>query len=144
MFFTLRSSGDADARVASSRMDRQRSRMPGRTFVGFIVLAAAFSCSLVIGGQHDAGASSDARGSGSRHAAVHEHAAVLRAILPARNGDRVAKSSHRETFALAVASLTVALAYAASRRLRGPAATLLPSYVLFGAPRAPPSLQLQP
>jgi hypothetical protein len=121
-----------------------RRRTTGRTLAACIVLAAALWGSLVVGGRLDAGASSEPLGSGSRHAFVHEHTAVLRALLPARNGEGVAKSSHRETFALAVTALAVALAYAVRRRRRSPSSTGFPSHVLSGAPRAPPSLHLPP
>ena len=148
MFFTPRSTGGAIALVASARMDPVRTtarrQTTGRMLAAFIVLAAAFWGSLVVGGRLEAGASSEPLGSGSRHAFVHEHTAVLRALLPARNAEGVAKSSHRETFALAVTALAVALAYAVRRRLRSPSSKPVLLHVLFGAPRAPPSLRLQP
>jgi len=82
--------------------------------------------------------------SDSRHATVHEHSATLRALLPVRSVDRVTKSGVRETFALAVAALAVALAFSARRRVRRHTAQLLPASVRCGAPRAPPAFRLQP
>jgi len=125
-------------------MDRLRRRMTGRTFVGLVVLAAALSGGLVAGDHLHAHAAADALGSATRHAAVHEHTATFRALLPMRNNDRIAKSGFRETFAFTVSALAVALAYTGRLRRRLRALDLHSSYVRFGAPRAPPALQLQP
>jgi hypothetical protein len=116
----------------------------GRTLVGLVVLAAALYGGAVAGGLLDAHAASRVVDSDSRHATLHEHSATLRALLPVRSVDRVTKSGVRETFALAVGALGVALAFAARRRVRRHTAPLLPASVRFGAPRAPPALRLQP
>jgi hypothetical protein len=125
-------------------MDRLRRRMTARTLVGLVVLAAALSGGLLAGGHLDAHSAADAVGTATRHAAVHEHTATVRALLPMRNNDRIAKSGLRETFAITVSALTVALGYTARRRRRLRAQHVHSSYVRFGAPRAPPALQLQP
>ena len=144
MLFTPRSTWVTNPLVASPSMDRLRLRSTGRTLVGLVVLAAALSGGAAAGGLLDAHAASHAPDSGSRHAAVHEHSATLRALLPLRGVDRVTKSGLRETFALGVVAFAVALAFAARRRIRRHTAQLLPASVRFGAPRAPPALRLQP
>ena len=145
-----RSSGGSTPLVTSLRMDRLRRRTTGRTgrtgrtLVGLVVVAAALYGGLAAGGRLDVDTASASLGSVARHAAVHDHSALVRGLRPARGDNRVAKSGLRETVALAVTTLAVALAFATRRRLRGCAAHLCPSYVRFGAPRAPPVLQLQP
>jgi len=125
-------------------MDRTHRRGTGRALVGLVVLAAALYGGLAAGGVLDTYASSDAAGSGSRHAAVHEHAAAIATMVAARAADRLSKPRLRETFALAVGSIALALLFASRRRLRSPPPLLLPSFVRFGAPRAPPALQIWP
>jgi hypothetical protein len=126
-------------------MDRTRRRTTGRSLVGLVVVAAALYGAAAAASRVDTHAAADAPHSGSRQAAVHEHASTtLRALLPMRSVDRAAKSGLRETFALAVCALVVALAFGARRRVRRHAPQILPASVRFGAPRAPPALQLQP
>jgi hypothetical protein len=144
VFFTHGSPESRTPLVASRQMDRTRRRTTGRSLVGLVVLAAALYGGVAASGRLDTHPASDAQGSASRHAALHEHSATLRALLPMRVVDRVTKSGWRETFALAVGAFAVALAYAARRRVRTHRPQLLAAYVRFGAPRAPPALQLQP
>jgi len=144
VFFTHGSPEHRTPLVASRQMDRTRRRTTGRSLVGLVVLAAALYGGAAAG-RLDTHAAADAPHSGSRQAAVHEHASTtLRALLPMRSVDRAAKSGLRETFALAVCALVIALAFAARRRVRRHAPQILPASVRFGAPRAPPALQLQP
>ena len=140
MFFTRESTYGRTPLLASYPMDRTRRRTMSRTLVGLVVVVAALFGSLAAGGHLDTRGAADSLESGARHAAVHEHA-TLRSLLPMRGVDRGVKSGLREVFALAVSALAIALAFAARRRLQGHTAPLLPSYVRFGAPRAPPSLQ---
>jgi hypothetical protein len=125
-------------------MDRLRRRMTGRTLVGLLVLAAALSGGLLAADHLDAHSPADALGSATRHAAIHEHTATVRALLPMRNNDRITKSGLRETFAITVSALAISLGYTARRRRRLRALHVHSSYVRFGAPRAPPALHLQP
>jgi len=125
-------------------MDRSRRRATGRTLVGLVVVAAALYGVAGAGGRLDAHAAADALGSGARAAAVHERTATLRTVVPVRAVDRITKTGAREAFALALLALALALAFAVRRRLRLCAPQLLPAYVRFGAPRAPPALQLEP
>jgi len=125
-------------------MDRQRLRTTSRTLVGLVVFAAALYGGAAASGLVDVHAASHAADSSSRHAAVHEQTATLRALVSIRGVDRATKSGFRETFALGVAAFAIALAFAARRRGWQHTGHLLPTYVRFGAARAPPTLQLQP
>jgi len=125
-------------------MDRTRRRATGRALVGLVVLAVALSAGLAAGGRLDAHSAVEAQDTGSRHAALHEHAAVLRTPIAGLATDRLSKPRLRETFTIIVGALAVALVLAARRRWVLGLPTLRPSFVRFGAPRAPPTVLLQP
>jgi hypothetical protein len=124
-------------------MDRLRLRVTGRVLVGLVVFAAAVYGGAAAGGLLELRTAPHSDVS-SRHAAVHEQTATLRALVPIRAVDRVTKSGFRETFGLGVAAIAVALAFSPRRRGRQHTAHLLPASVRFGAPRAPPTLRPQP
>jgi hypothetical protein len=125
-------------------MDRTRRRATGRALVGLVVLAVALSAGLAAAGRLDAHSATGTQDTGSRTAALHEHAAVLRTPIAGLATDRLSKPRLRETFAITVGALAVALVLAARRRWVPGPPTLQPSFVRFGAPRAPPTVPLQP
>jgi len=125
-------------------MDRTPRRATGRALVGVVVLAAVLSAGVAAAGRVDAHAAVGTRDTGSRHAALHEQAAALRTLVPGLVRDRLSKLRLRETIAITVGALAVALVLATRRRWGLRPLPLPPSSLRFGAPRAPPSWQLQP
>jgi hypothetical protein len=112
--------------------------------VGLVVLTAALWGGLAGSGALDARAAGDAPAPTPRHAVVHEHGVVLRAVFPLRDDHRGAKGSLRELFAVLACAPGAALLLAVGRRPTCRTTARHPSFVRFGAPRAPPALQLQP
>ena len=122
-------------------MDRSRHWATGRMLIGLVVLAAALWAGLAGSGPLDGHAGADPPSSSARHAVLHERGAALRTVFPLRDNRRAAKASLREAFAVLVGGLGVALLLAGCRP-KYRTTTRHPSFVRFGAPRAPPRVQL--